>query len=298
MGISGKFMAIALHKKTRDFGKMIKFSHTIFALPFAVSAVLLAWQIQTPALGDILWILVAMAGARSAAMGFNRIVDAELDARNPRTANREIPSGILTRKEALIFVAGSALVFVTAAAMLSFLCFVLSFPVLLVLLMYSYTKRVTAWCHLVLGFAISLAPAGAWVAITGTLSWGVVFLSAALLTYIAGFDILYACQDKEFDAENGLHSFPVRLGISRAMTVSAGLHGATLVFLGAMYPAFDLHPVFVVFWGIIALLLVVEHRLVHPRDLTRIHLAFFHVNSLISMTLFAGILVDTVIRSA
>ena len=275
---------------------MIKFSHTIFALPFALSAVVLAWQSHTPSFWDLIWIVTAMVGGRSAAMGFNRIVDAAIDAENPRTAIREIPSGVLSRREAIGFVAVSALVFVGAAAMLSPLCFFLSFPVLFALCFYSYTKRFTRYCHLYLGFAIALAPIGAWIAITDSLSPGVVFLSASLWTYIGGFDILYACQDIDFDREQGLHSLPASLGAANAMKVSALLHLMTMGFFTAMFFAFGMHPVFLIFLGIIGILLVVEHRLVNPRDLSRIDMAFFHMNSIISVVLLMGVITEGVIR--
>lgn len=271
---------------------MIKFSHTIFALPFALAAVVLAWQTHAPSLKHLVWILVAMVGARSAAMGFNRIADAALDKKNPRTALREIPAGVLSRQEAVFFVIVSCLIFVGAAAMLSRLCLLLAFPVLFVLLFYSYTKRFTRYCHLFLGFAISLAPMGAWIAIAGSLSWGILFLSLGLWTYIAGFDILYACQDIEFDREQGLFSLPATLGPQRAMQVSAWFHVLTLLFLGAMHLSFSMHPVFLGFLAVIALLLVVEHRLVKPDNLDHIHLAFFHINSVISVLLFLGVLIE------
>lgn len=285
-----------IKRKTMAYGKMIKFSHTIFALPFALSAAVLAWEVHPLSIPDLFLILAAMVGARSAAMGFNRIVDADIDGINPRTAIREIPAGILSKKEAVFFVAVSSLLFVGASALLSPLCFRLSFPVLFVLLFYSYTKRFTSFCHLYLGFAISLAPVGTWVAITGTLNPGVLFLAGGLWTYIAGFDILYACQDIDFDREQGLSSLPARLGAQKAMQVSAVLHGITLACFLAMYLALDMHPVFLAFLAGIAVLLVAEHRLVSPEDLTHIDLAFFHMNSVISVTLFLGVLVETLIR--
>ncbi|MCD4721478.1 MAG: putative 4-hydroxybenzoate polyprenyltransferase, partial [Desulfobacula sp.] len=235
-------------------------------------------------------------GARSAAMGFNRIVDADIDLKNERTAIREIPSGLLSKKESLLFVILSSLVFIFCAAMLSRLCLMLSFPVLFFLLFYSYTKRFTKFCHLYLGFAICLAPVGAWVAITGTLSWSIVFLSLSLMTYIAGFDILYSCQDIDFDQKQGLFSLPSKIGPQKAMRISSVLHTLTFVFLLAMYMTFGMHPVFLVFMGIIGLLLVVEHKLVKPDDLTQINVAFFHMNSMISVLLFIGILTQGFFR--
>lgn len=277
------------------FGRMIKFSHTIFALPFALSAVVMAWKGNEPDISVLMWIIVAMVGARSAAMGFNRIIDAPMDLKNPRTANREIPAGILTQKQAAVFVGAAALVFIFAAAMLGPLCFGLSFPVLLLLLFYSYTKRFTAYCHIYLGFAISLAPLGAWIAVTGGISIPIVFLTLALMTYIAGFDILYACQDMDFDTQSGLYSIPSTIGPRNAMALSLLLHGFTLVLLFAMYLSFDMHPVFLIFLGVIALLLAAEHRLVKPDNLKHINIAFFHMNSLVSITLLAGVLTEALV---
>ena len=282
-----------IKKKILVYGRMIKFSHTIFALPFALSAVVMAWEHNVPSISDFFWILTAMVGARSAAMGFNRIVDADIDLKNQRTAIREIPSGLLSKKEGFLFVAFFSLVFIFSAAMLSRICFILSFPVLLFLFFYSYTKRFTKYCHLYLGFAISLAPLGAWVAITGTLSWSIVFLSLSLMTYIAGFDILYACQDIDFDQNQGLFSLPAKIGPKNAMAISSMLHVFTFVFLFTMYASFDMHPVFLVFLGIIGLLLIIEHKLVTSDNLKHINIAFFHVNSLISVLLFIAVLIQS-----
>lgn len=289
-------MKSALSAQILTFGRMIKFSHTVFALPFALSAVILAWKDHEPDMSVLGWIILAMVGARSAAMGFNRIIDAPMDLKNPRTANREIPAGILTRKSAGLFVGASSLVFVFAAAMLGPLCFWLSFPVLILLLFYSYTKRFTAYCHIYLGFAISLAPLGAWIAVTGGFSVPILFLTLALMTYIAGFDILYACQDTAFDGETGLFSIPSAIGPRNAMAVSQLLHGFTIVLLFTMYLSFDMDRVFLLFLGVIGLLLVVEHRLVKPDNLEHINIAFFHMNSLVSITLFAGVLTEALVR--
>jgi len=281
-----------IKNKIQVYGKMIKFSHTIFALPFALSAVVMAWEHHPPSLSDFFWILVAMVAARSGAMGFNRIVDAEIDLQNERTAIREIPSGVLSKKEASFFVILSCTIFILSAAMLSTLCFILSFPVLFFLLFYSYTKRFTKYCHIYLGFAIGLAPGGAWVSIAGTLPWSIVFLSLSLMTYIAGFDILYACQDIDFDQNQGLFSLPAKIGPKKAMQISSLLHVTTFICLSAMYLSFDMHPVFLAFLGIIGLLLIVEHKLVTPKNLKHINMAFFHVNSVISVVLFTGVLIQ------
>jgi len=284
-----------IKNKILIYGKMIKFSHTVFALPFALSAVIMAWRDHEANMADLLWIIVAMVGARSAAMGFNRIVDATLDGKNPRTAIREIPSGLLSDKEAIAFVWASAGLFVFASAMLGTLCFWLSFPVLFSLLFYSYTKRFTMYCHLYLGFAISLAPLGSWVAVTGTLSAPPIFLTLALMTYIAGFDILYACQDIDFDRDQGLFSLPAILGPQSAMMVSSVLHVATMIFLTAMTITFGMHPVFFFFLALIAVFLIIEHRLVRPDNLSRINMAFFHMNTLVSIFLVVGVFTEALV---
>ena len=282
--------------RIQDFGRMIKFSHTVFALPFALAAVVLA-QKNYPISGSLLfWILAAMVGARSAAMGFNRIVDASYDAQNPRTAQRALPAGTLSMKTAVLFVVLFSGVFILAAGMISRLCLVLSFPVLAVLFLYSYTKRFTLFSHLILGFAISLGPLGAWIAVTGSFDWPILLLSLALMAYIAGFDILYACQDEAFDREIGLYSIPARLGAPTAFHISTILHAAAFVFLFLIFIAFDLGVVYLSTVVIIGCLLVIEHKLVKPHDLAHIDIAFFHVNSVISILLFVGILGDELAR--
>lgn len=277
------------------YGKMIKFSHTIFALPFALSAVVLAWRQYPITIMEILWILVAMTGARAAAMGFNRIVDAKIDAKNPRTATREIPAGILSLKSAVLFTIFFSVIFIFAAFMLGSLCFYLSIPVLGILFLYSYTKRFTWLCHIYLGFAISLAPLGAWIALTNTVTWPIIFLSLALMTNIAGFDILYACQDMEFDRKNGLFSLPAYLGIKNALHISSVIHLFAFIFFLLLYWGFNLSYVYFITSLIIGVLLVIEHKLVKPDDLSNVHIAFFHINSIISVTLFLGILTDVLI---
>jgi 4-hydroxybenzoate polyprenyltransferase len=278
------------------YGKMIKFSHTVFAMPFALSAVVLAQRNHPMTLGDIFWILVAMVSARSAAMGFNRIADATLDLKNPRTSNREIPTGKLSKESALWFVALSSAAFIGAAAMLGKMCLILSIPALLVLFGYSYTKRFTRWCHLYLGFAISLAPMGAWIALTNSFSWGVLCLSLALMTYIAGFDIIYACQDVEFDKSNQVFSIPARYGVKTALRFSTWLHAVSFCCFVLIFFIFQMQYIYLVAVILIGILYVVEHKLVNPDDLKHIHVAFFHVNSIISIVLFVGILADEILR--
>lgn len=274
------------------FGRMIKFSHTIFALPFVLSAVALASRDHDITIPMICWILLAAVSARSAAMGFNRVADARLDAINPRTMNREIPTGRLSLSSAVGFVAMSSMVFMLSAFMLGPLCFQLSIPALCILFGYSYTKRFTRWCHLYLGFAISLAPLGAWIAVTGTVSAGIFCLSLALLTYIAGFDIIYACQDVDFDQAQNLHSLPSRAGVRAALILSSLLHGISVLFFLGVYLFFDMGWIYLAAILVIGGLYVVEHLLVNPEDLKHIDIAFFHVNSVISLVLLGGILAD------
>jgi len=282
--------------KITTYGRMIKFSHTIFALPFVLSAVVLAFREHSLGLMDIIWIVIAAVSARSAAMGFNRIADVGFDRVNPRTMNREIPSGQLSMTSAVAFVVISSVIFVFTAAMLSKLCFYLSIPVLGILFGYSYTKRFTRWCHLYLGFAISLAPMGAWIAATGTFSWGILCLSCALMTYIAGFDIIYSCQDTAFDQEEKLFSLPSKIGVKNALNLSSVLHVASFGFFLMVYFIFDMQAVYLVTVCLIGALFVVEHKLVNPDDLQHINIAFFHVNSVISVLLLAGILADELVR--
>lgn len=285
-----------LWERITTFGRMIKFSHTVFALPFALAAVVLAQREHPLTAGSLFWLLMAMVGARSAAMGFNRIADADLDLKNPRTAGREIPTGKLSKKSAILFVVFFSGVFILAAAMFGKLCLYLSVPVLLLLFSYSYTKRFTALCHLYLGFTISLAPIGTWIALTGGFSPSILLLSFALMAYIAGFDVLYACQDEAFDRKEGLSSIPVRLGISWALRTAAILHSVALVFFVSIYVVFDMGSIYLAAVGLIGIFMVVEHRLIHPKDLSRIHIAFFHMNTLISITVFLGVLLDEVFK--
>jgi 4-hydroxybenzoate polyprenyltransferase len=275
---------------------MVKFSHSLFALPFALAAAILAQRVTPLRWADLIWVLVAMVAARSAAMGFNRWADAAFDARNPRTSGREIPAGGIPKSAVLLFVLSSSIVFIVAAGMLGKICFWLSFPVLGILLLYSYTKRFTWLSHLYLGFAISLAPLGAWLALAKTFSGVILLLCLALMLYIAGFDILYACQDAAFDRKEGLYSIPVRFGLDSALRIAAVFHGIGFLCFLALYAAFDLTMPYLAAVGIIGILLILEHRLVRPDDMSRVHVAFFHINSIISAMLFCGVLADELYR--
>jgi 4-hydroxybenzoate polyprenyltransferase len=275
------------------YGRLIKFSHTVFALPFALAAVLLAHREYSFGTSTLWWILLAMASARSAAMGFNRVADYEYDRRNPRTANRPLTAGQIDKRSVLIFILFSSFLFVFSGAMLGRLCLMFSVPVLLVLFLYSYTKRFTSLSHLVLGFAIGLAPAGAWVACTGGWDMRILPLSLALMSYIAGFDILYACQDIEFDCKEKLFSMPAYFGVERALRISSILHVCAFLLLLSLYPIFHLGLVYILVLSIISILLFLEHKLVQPHRLDRVNFAFFHINSAISLLLFLAVFLDT-----
>ena len=269
------------------YGRMIKIAHSVFALPFALASAALAARdgFRWP---QLLWIVVAMVGARSAAMGFNRLADQHIDARNPRTASRELPAGALGRGEvwALVLLSAGALVF--AAAMLNPLCLALSPVALLVVLGYSYTKRFTALSHLVLGLALAIAPVGAWLAIRGTWSPIPVVLGLAVLFWVAGFDVIYACQDAEFDRASGLHSLPARMGIAGALAAARAFHVLAVALLAAVYPLAGVHPLYLGGVAAIAALLAWEHRLVRADDLSRVDAAFFTMNGWVSV-LYLGV---------
>jgi 4-hydroxybenzoate polyprenyltransferase len=270
------------------YGRMIRFSHSIFALPFALTSAALAARGGPLPWASLGWILVAMVGARSAAMGFNRLADHAIDARNPRTAGRELPRGMLSRAEVWLFVAVSSGALVLAAAMLNPLCLALSPVALAIVLGYSYTKRFTSLSHLVLGLGLAIAPVGAWLAIRGRFALAPVVLGLAVVAWVAGFDVIYACQDVDFDRREGLRSLPARLGIRRALLVSRGLHAAAVLLLAALYGLVPLHPLYVGVVAAVAALLVYEHSLVRPDDLSRLDSAFFTVNGWISLGYFTG----------
>jgi 4-hydroxybenzoate polyprenyltransferase len=274
---------------------MVKFSHTVFALPFALAAAAIAARGHGITAAQVLAILVAMAGARTAAMGFNRIVDRRLDAQNPRTAGREIPSGEVSVFAAAILTATSAAVFVAAAASLGRLCLVLSPIVLLLVLGYSFTKRFTWLCHLFLGLAIGVAPAGAWIAVRGDLGMPAVWLMVAVATWIGGFDVLYALADREFDRRVGIHSIPARFGVPASLVISAACHLGTVVALLAAGQAAGLGAVY--FLGVAAVLaiFIYEHAIVRPSDLSRLDVAFFNLNGYVSLVYLAATLAQVLV---
>ncbi|MGH7484635.1 MAG: UbiA-like polyprenyltransferase, partial [bacterium] len=262
--------------------EMIKFEHSVFALPFALTGALLALRedgFDTPRLAWKLgWIVVAMVAARSAAMAFNRVLDAGVDAQNPRTRMRHLPAGLLSRGFAWGFVAASTLVFLLAARALNPLCFHLAPPALAVVFFYSFTKRFTSFSHLILGFSLGIAPAAAWIAIRGSLDWRILWLTAAVTCWTAGFDIIYSCQDYEFDVGHDLFSMPRTFGIAGSLWISRFLHVAMLGCLIALVAAFRLGGLSIAGVATIAALLVYEHSLVKAHDLSRVDAAFFTVN--------------------
>lgn len=264
--------------------EMIKFGHTVFALPFALVAALVAAQ-GWPTLGQCWWVILAMAGARSGAMGFNRLVDRRFDAANPRTANRPSVTGEISPKAMIAFVVVSYLLLVIAAYKLNPLAFYLSPVAILITAFYSYTKRFTAYSHLFLGLAIGSAPVAAWIAIDGTITLAALALGLSVLCWIAGFDILYALQDLDVDTDHGLHSLPKKLGVAQSILVSRCLHGGTVLLWLLFYALTSLNGVFLVGIALAAGMLIYEHRLVSPHDLSKLNLAFFNMNGLISLNL-------------
>jgi 4-hydroxybenzoate polyprenyltransferase len=275
--------------------EMIKWEHSVFALPFALcGAMLAASGLPTP--GQILWILVAMLAARSAAMAFNRLADAAIDAANPRTRSRALPAGHLSRAFVTTFIIVSCAIFILAAAQLNRLTLWLSPVALAVLLLYSYTKRFTRWSHLVLGFALGIAPAAAWIAVRGSLDPRILILTAAVTLWVAGFDILYACQDFQFDCESGLHSIPRHVGIPRALWIARLFHLIMLLLLIALLPAFSLGRLAIAGVTAVMLLLVYEHSLVKADDLSRLNAAFFTINGVISVVFALFVAGDLLLR--
>ncbi len=280
------------------FLRMIKFSHSVFALPFAFTGAILAssgvaeksstfWGLTGfPSPEKLLWIIVAMVGARSGAMGLNRIIDSEIDAANPRTAGRELPAGKIRVFDAAIFTAVALALLIFAAYRLNPLCLKLSPLAILVLVLYSYTKRFTWMSHFVLGVAIAAAPMGAWIAVRGTLDKEILPLSLAVVFWLAGFDVLYALQDLGFDREHGLHSIPQRFGIKGALVLSKLFHSITWLLFVATGVIFGLNIIYWIGMSVIAGLLIYEHSLVKADDLSRLDMAFFNMNGYISIAVF------------
>ena len=281
------------------YANFVKLPHTIFALPFALVGVTLATYHAPVTLGVLGWVVLAFTAARFAAMGFNRIVDRVYDAKNPRTAMREIPSGSMSVREAKALVIAAILLFELAAWQLNAVCFLLSPLALAWVLFYSFTKRFTRWSHLVLGLGLGIAPVGGYLAVMGDWSdpwWMLVALAAAVMCWTGGFDILYALQDIEFDRANGLHSLPARVGARRALAIARGFHATTIGLLAAVGFAAGAGVLYGVGVAVAAGLLIFEHTLVHADDVSRVDRAFFTVNMALSSAFFAFVLADRLWR--
>lgn len=280
--------------KTKTLLEMIKFSHTVFAFPFALMGVVLASLASghAPGFWQVFWICIAMVGARSAAMGLNRLIDARIDADNPRTAERHIPAGKVSLLEATLFIVASIALFFLAAWMLNPLCFKLAPVAIVFFALYAYSKRFTHFAHVVLGICLAAAPVGAWIALRGDLGWSVIALGLAVLFWVAGFDIFYALQDYDYDVERGLHSVPSRLGKEKSFLLVRIFHGLMLFFLLILMPGSGLGWIYFCGVLIVAALLVYEHMLVKPDDLSRLDAAFFNMNGYISVTIFLFTLID------
>jgi len=275
--------------------EMIKWEHSVFALPFALCGAMLAaggW----PTAWQLAWIIVAMVAARSAAMAFNRLADAKIDAVNPRTRTRALPAGTLSRGFVGAFVTVGCLLFVLAASQLNRLTLLLSPVALAIVLLYSYTKRFTRWSHLVLGFALGVAPAAAWIAVRGSLDSRILLLTAAVTFWVGGFDVLYACQDYDFDLRNSLHSLPRYLGIRRSLLLARLFHAAMILLLVALVLSFHLGALGLLGVAVVGLLLAYEHSLVSRDDLSRLNAAFFTMNGVISVVFFLFVAADLLWR--
>ena len=281
------------------YANLVKLPHTLFALPFAMVGVVLASYVKDVTWATVLWVALAFSAARFAAMAFNRIVDRRLDALNPRTSAREIPAGAIRVTEAAVAVVIASAIFVASAAQLNALCLALAPLALAWVLGYSYTKRFTRWAHLVLGISLGIAPVGGYLAVTGAWSdpwWMLPVLAAAVMTWVAGFDVLYALQDVAFDRETGLHSIPAALGEARALSAARVLHAATVIALAAVGAAVDASWMYWLGVAVVAALLLYEHSLVSANDLSRLDAAFFTMNGIISVTFFGFVLAERLVR--
>ncbi|MGC2694626.1 MAG: UbiA-like polyprenyltransferase [Candidatus Angelobacter sp.] len=288
---------VALLTNFKTTLEMIKWEHSIFALPFALCAAMLAAG-GMPTATKLGWIVLCMVSARSAAMAFNRIADARIDAANPRTATRAIPAGALSQRFASIFVAVACALFVLGAARLNRATLYLSPIALAIVLLYSYTKRFTRWSHLVLGFALGIAPAAAWIGVRGSLDPRILLLTAAVTFWVGGFDVLYACQDIEFDRANALNSIPQAMGVPRALIIARVLHLIMLGLLVALVLAFGLGKLAMLGVAVVALLLAYEHSLVSSDNLSKLNAAFFTMNGVIAVVFFVFVAADLLLRSS
>jgi 4-hydroxybenzoate polyprenyltransferase len=284
----------SIWKRMIAFGRLVRFSHTIFALPFALTSILLVSFSNKVTLDKLFWIIVAMVGARSAAMGFNRIADREYDAKNPRTRNRELPTKQISLRDASAFVTISALLLVFASHELNSLCFYLSPVALAIVLFYSFTKRFTWLSHVFLGLGMGLAPVGAWLGIAARFSLVPILLGLAVVAWGAGFDIIYSCQDLDYDGEVNLYSMPRSLGVGRALRISSILHFIAFVLLVSLKFILPLGGIYLIGLVIVGVMLVYQHRIVKPDDLNKVNFAFFNLNAYLSLGLFLFTLIDVI----
>lgn len=289
-------MEVSLWKKIGQWVSLVKFQHTIFALPFAMIGYTLA---VTQPEYSFSWILLlqilgCMVFARNTAMGFNRWADRKIDAANPRTASREIPSGKISPSRAMIFVVVNALLFIATAYTINMLCFYLSFAALALLLGYSYTKRFTALCHIVLGLTLAIAPTAAYISVTGSFDAAPLILSVIVLLWCSGFDILYSVSDEQFDKSHGIHSMPMLLGVKGAFILSAALHALVLPLLVVFYYVADMGWIYIIGASIFAFLLIFQHTIVTPKDFKHLNAAFFTSNGVASIVFALGAILDKI----
>jgi len=281
--------------KLKEYGKLVMFSHTIFSFSFALVSMVIAAK-GLPQISTLIWIVVCFMGARTGANAINRVIDAKIDALNPRTADRQIPKGEVKPVEVIIFTAVCFLVMLFGAYKLNWVCLALSPVALFLLIIYSYSKRFTFLCHLVLGVTCACAPVGAWLAVTGKLAFIPLVMGAANTLWVAGFDIIYGCQDYDFDTAHGLHSIPVKFGVKNALRIAMSFHIITLlclVLLGLLVPQFGI--IYYIGVAIIAGLFVVEYRMVSPTNLTHVNIASYSVNQLVSIVLLVFGMLDAFI---
>lgn len=284
-----------LFKKINDYGILVMFSHTIFSLSFALISMLLAGQGKLD-FRVIFWILVAFMGARTGANALNRVIDAEIDAKNPRTATRQLPQGLMNKKEVLVFVFICFAIMVFAAWKLNTICLILSPIALFLMIIYSYTKRFTWMCHIVLGITSAAAPVGAWLAVTGEVSLIAIAMGAANTLWVAGFDIIYGAQDYDFDTKNGIHSIPAKFGVKNALLISRAFHVLALMFLiivGIL--STELGVIYYVGLIIISGLFILQHKLVSPENLKNVKIASYNINQVISIVFLICGVIDSLI---
>lgn len=281
--------------KIGNYGTLVMFSHTIFSLSFALISMLLASN-GMPSFYKVFWILIAFLAARTGANAINRVIDAEIDKKNSRTALRQIPQGLMKKKEVVVFSLVCLIIMVIAAAMLNPLCLMLSPIALFLLVFYSYTKRFTWTCHLILGLTCAAAPVGAWLAIRGNISWLPLFIGAANTLWVAGFDIIYGSQDYQFDTANGIYSIPSRFGVRKGLHIATFFHGVTIILL--IFIGFLSHQLEVIYYtglAIIAVLFIIQHKMVSPDNLSNVKVASYSVNQLVSIVFLIFGVIDIII---